>query len=320
MGGTKTVLALFGPEGPPAPALRRAVLPTATGTGPAASIRTFLGADAGRVRAACLAVAGPVRENRVPAVNLPWPLDGGDLARAAGLPRVTLLNDLEATAEALPVLAGADLLVLREGRPDPAGARAVIAAGTGLGMAIVSPRGEVVPAEGGHSTFPARTPLETALRDRLAGRYGHVSRERVVSGPGLAAIHAFLRDRAGLPPPPAAPDPAAAAAKAALRGGDPLAEEALRIFLCAYGASAGDLALVALARGGLYVAGGIAAKLASRFSGGEFLDGFSDKGRLRSLMDEIPVRLIRNQDAPVLGAARRAVRDAAASAPGGRPA
>jgi glucokinase len=311
VGGTKTVLALFGPDGPP---LRRAVLPTAGAADLAAPIRAFLGADAQRVRAACLAVAGPVRENRVPAVNLPWPLCGATLARDLGLPRVTLLNDLEATAEALPVLAPEDILTLREGRPDPLGARAVIAAGTGLGMAIISPGGEVVPAEGGHSSFPARTPFEIALRERLALRYGHVSRERVVSGPGLSAIHDFLRERAGLPPPPAAPDPAAAVAAAALRGGDPLAEEALGAFLLAYGASAGDLALIALARGGLYVAGGIAPKLRARFPDGRFLEGFSDKGRLRGLMEEIPVRIVLDEGAAVLGAARRARRTSAPTA------
>lgn len=313
VGGTKAILALFPPGGPPAKPARQAILAPRDHADFPALLRAFLGADAAAVRAASVAVAGPVRGNCCPAVNLPWPADGDAAAAALGLSGLALLNDLEATAMAIPALGPEDIAVLQAGRPDPAGARAVIAAGTGLGMAMVAPGGAVLPMEGGHTTFPARGPEEAALREFLARRHSTVSRERVVSGPGLAAIHAFLSERAGRPRREADGDPAAVSA-AARRGDDPLAVRALDLFLAAYGASAGDLALLTLPWGGLYVAGGIAPKVLSRLLDGPFLPAFLDKGRARGILADVPVRVVLDEHAAVTGAALHAAARAGGAA------
>jgi len=272
------------------------------------------------LRAACVGVAGPVDDNATHATNLAWEIDGDRVAAACGLADVHLINDLAATAEGVGLLSGDQLATLQPGEPDPEGNRAVIAAGTGLGMALM-PRidGRWVPVatEGGHQDWPPRNDDEISLFHTLRSRYdGRVSVERVVSGPGLVAIYDHLhaaglaaedpelRDRLERT------DPAQAISQAARAGTDPLAARAVELFLAAYGAAAGNLALVGLATGGLYVGGGIAPKILDALRSGPFLAAFRDKGRFRGLVERVPVRVALEPETALLGAARVAARRA----------
>jgi len=320
IGGTKTNVALLRFRGGAPKALRRATYRSGEFPGLAPILTDFLGDDEAKdVTGACFGIAGPVSGNRVRTPNLPWEVDGDALARAEGLPFLTLINDLEATAEGIPLLGPEDFTDLNPAAGARPGSAALIAAGTGLGMALI-PRvaGEPVslPSEGGHASFAPRDEEGIGLLRFLQKRLGRVSVERVVSGPGLVNVYEYFRDAGADPEIPqvaermAAGDPAAAIAEAAASGECPLSQRSLDFFIDAYGAAAGDLALVTLARGGLYVGGGIAPKLLPRIAEGRFLDGFLDKGRFRPLLERIPVRLIENPETAVLGAARRAARQA----------
>jgi glucokinase len=326
LGGTNLRLGLFAvesvvPDTPPR-LLHRETFASADFAGLAPVVEAFLasvGVGAVEVVAACFGVAGPVIGNRTRTPNLAWEIDGDGVAAAAGLRGLTLINDLLATAEGLPALGGEQVTVLQEGRPDPRGHAALIAAGTGLGMALLPRVGEArlaLPSEGGHQGFAPRTEDEDGLLDFLRRRHGRVSVERVVSGPGLVAIYQHLRESGRAPEDPELADrlertdPGDAISRAAAAG-DPLASAALDLFVAAYGAAAGDLALVALATGGLWVAGGIAPKIADRLRTGPFLAAFRDKGRFGQLMESIPVTLVLEPATALLGAARVAAREAA---------
>jgi glucokinase len=313
IGGTKTRIGLF--RAPDAPA-RSATYRSADHSGLLPIVREFLDEEGGeRPAAACFGIAGPVRDNRCSTPNLPWNVDGDALAAEAGLPVVQLVNDLAATADGIPLLAPEDLVELNPGAEGDGGDAALIAAGTGLGMALIDRSGggwRAMPSEGGHQSFSPRDARERALLERLQAELGHVSTERVVSGPGLVRVYhcvaatGVTADREIAQRIEAADDAAAEVAGAGLAGRCPACAEALELFLAAYGAAAGDLALVALATGGIYVGGGIAPKLWPRLGDGTFRDGFLDKGRMRSLLATVPVRLVRNPDTALLGAARRA--------------
>jgi glucokinase len=326
LGGTNLRLGLF--ERPAGDAVGGEVVPrlvhretfaSADYAGLAPVVEAFLAANGvavGEVAAACCGVAGPVLGNRTKTTNLAWEIDGDAVAAAVGLGGLTLINDLLATAEGLPALAGEQVLVLQEGRPDPRGHAALIAAGTGLGMSILPRVGEArlaLPSEGGHQGFAPRNPEEDALLAFLRRRHGHVSVERVVSGPGLVAIYRHLREAGRAPEDPdladriERTDPGDAISRAAAAG-DPLAAAALDLFVAAYGAAAGDLALVAFATGGLWVGGGIAPKIVERLAAGGFLAAFRDKGRFRDLMETIPVSLVLEPATALWGAARVAAR------------
>jgi glucokinase len=264
-------------------------------------------------------VAGPVLGNATRTSNLAWEIDGDAVAATTRLRRLTLVNDLLATAEGLPALSRDQVHVLQEGRPDPRGNAALIAAGTGLGMALLPRVGEgrvPLPSEGGHQGFAPRNEEEDGLLDFLRRRHGRVSVERVVSGPGLVAVYQSLRESGRAPEDPELADrlertdPGDAISRAAFAG-DPLASAALDLFVAAYGAAAGDLALVALATGGLWVGGGIAPKILDRLAAGLFLAAFRDKGRFRPLMETIPVTVVLDPATALLGAARLAAREAA---------
>jgi glucokinase len=330
LGGTNLRLGLFGvePSGGVAEVavprlVHRETFASADFAGLAPAIAAFLaavGVTAADVAAACFGVAGPVIGNRTKTPNLAWEIDGDDVAAAVGLRRVTLINDLLATAEGLPAFGGEQVTVLQEGRPDPRGHAALIAAGTGLGMALLPRVGEVrvpLPSEGGHQGFAPRSEEEDGLLDFLRRRHGRVSVERVVSGPGLVAIYHYLRDGGRAPEDPELADriertdPGDAISRAAAAG-DPLASAALDLFVAAYGAAAGDLALTAFATGGLWVAGGIAPKIADRLRAGPFLAAFRDKGRFGPMMEAIPVTLVLEPATAMLGAARVAAREALA--------
>lgn len=324
VGGTNLRLGLFAAEpGSDSPRLIHGeTFASADFAGLAPVVEAFLaavGVTAGDVVAACCGVAGPVIGNRTKTPNLAWEIDGDAVAAAAGLARLTLVNDLLATAEGLPGLSRVQVHVLQQGRPDPRGNAALIAAGTGLGVSLLPRVGDgrlPLPSEGGHQGFAPRSAEEDGLLAFLRRRHGRVSVERVVSGPGLVAIYQHLRESGRAPEDPELADrlertdPGDAISRAAAAG-DPLAAAALDLFVAAYGAAAGDLALVALATGGLWVAGGIAPKVLDRLVAGPFLAAFHDKGRFQPLMETIPVTVVLEPATALLGAARLAAREAA---------
>lgn len=266
---------------------------------------------------AAFGIAGPVQGRVVHATNLPWRIDADALQQRFGFTLCNLLNDLEATAYGLPALGPEDMLTLHAGTSDACGNAAVIAAGTGLGEAGLFWDGQQhhpFATEGGHASFSPGNDLEVALLRHLQQRYGHVSWERIVSGPGLVSLHEFLVLYRNASQPDwlrhekEQSDAAAAIANAALSGRDELCAEALDWFLRLYGAEAGNLALKVMSRGGMYLGGGIAPKILRRLQQGMFLDAFFGKGRMRPLLEAMPVRVILNDRAALYGAALVAAR------------
>ncbi len=249
---------------------------------------------------------------RARTTNLPWRVEAGSLGRALGVRQTILLNDLEATGYGIGELAPEDLETIAEGDPEAGGNAALIAPGTGLGEAGLywdGGRHRPFATEGGHADFAAADEVELALRQHLAGD-GHVSWERVLSGPGLLAIHEFLRAYRGSPVPDwleremASGDPAAAISRAAEARSCTVCAEAMDRFVRFFGAEAGNLALKVMATGGVFLGGGIPPRIAGRLMESDFLEAFQAKGRMRELMERMPVRLIRNDRAALLGAAR----------------
>ncbi|HYN20137.1 MAG TPA: glucokinase [Thermoanaerobaculia bacterium] len=320
IGGTKSNLGLFEVAGGMPRLLRGKTYRSAEHVSLDSLLQEFLGEDARDVRAACFGVPGLVIENRASVTNLPWTLDGGALSSRVGGHVVVLINDLVATAEGVPLLGPDELATLHPGGPEAAGSGnlALIAAGTGLGMALLPRIGGgwvPVPSEGGHMDYAPRNGDEVGLLVHLQEAFGgHVSIERVVSGPGLFNIYQYLRDRVGLPESSQVrsaleteDDPARVIGEAALaETPDPLCSRAVDMFVSAYGAAAGNLALVGTATGGLYVGGGIAPKLLPRLEDGTFLRAFFDKGRFREFLETVPVRVVLNDRAALLGAAYHA--------------
>jgi len=269
------------------------------------------------IDAACFGIAGPVIENTSKTTNLPWVVDGADLSKRFGIPQVRLLNDLEATAYGLLVLTPDETDVLNAGMPPATkGAMALIAAGTGLGEAILYWDGttyQPMPSEGGHCSFAPTSELEMELLRYVRTHHTHVSYERVLSGMGLHAIYEFLRDTKRNEPTWLAEklkveDPPAVIAEAGLKKQAEIAVQALDMFATIYGAEAGNLALKALALDGLYIGGGIAPKLLAKLKDGAFMKAFTHKGRYKKLLATIPVRVITNPKAALLGAASVAAR------------
>ena len=319
IGGTKTNVALFEARGP---ALCRVVVqqsfPSAGYDSLEAILADFVAAHKPeRVTGACFGVAGPVVRGRIEATNLAWKVSDESLARALNLPRVHLINHLEATAIGLDELSPEQLHTLNEGEADPSGHRALIAAGTGLGMAGLFNAGgryHPMPSEGGHMDFAPRNEREfemlSYLHEKVGGR---VSYERVLSGLGLFNIYSFLRDRghgeepAWLAEEIASGDPTAAVSRAGLEGKSELAATTLQMFVEIYGAMAGNLALLLKSTGGLYVGGGIAPKILDKLTDGTFMRNYGDKGRMSGLVMSIPVRVILDDKTALYGAGRRAL-------------
>jgi len=265
---------------------------------------------------ACFGVAGAVIDGHSNATNLPWQLDERALERALGAKRVKLLNDLEAAAYGMLQLAPEQLHVLQPGeRPRPRANAAVIAAGTGLGEAMLwydGARWHPVASEGGHADFAPADDEEIELLRYLRGRFGHVSSERVLSGPGLKNVYDFLRDTGRYEEPKwladelAAGDPSADISKLALAGKSPLCEAALRRFVRLYGSEAGNLAIRTLARGGVYVGGGIGPKILPALERPDFREAFLAKGRFRAFLEQVEVSVALDPSVPLLGAAHYA--------------
>ena len=313
VGGTKTAFALYEARGGELAPVGEAALQSREFPAFEAAVARFLaGAPRGAIEAACFGVAGPVVNGRCVTTNLPWVLDEAALAAAIPAKRVRLLNDLEATGHGVLALPPSSLVRLQPGAARQ-GNMVLLAAGTGLGEALLIWTGErhlVVASEGGHADFAPRTDLETELLRFLRKEFGRVSYERVLSGPGLFNIYRFLRDTGDVAEPRwlqgrlEREDPSAVVSEVALAGGHPLCVQALEMFAAIYGAEAGNLALKALAVGGVFVGGGIAPKISPKLTDGTFVTAFCDKGRFAALMASIPVSLVLEPRAALLGAAR----------------
>lgn len=284
-------------------------------TGLADIVRRFVASSpVPAVKAACFGIPGPVVDGVAKTTNLPWVVDRRDFVGLLGTSDVSLINDLEAIAHGVGTFADADTVTLAAGRSDHAGNAAVIAAGTGLGEAGLfwdGRRHRPFASEGGHAGFAPRNDLEIGLLRFLLAEHAHVSWERVLSGPGLHNIYRYLRSlRPGDEPAWLAErlhgeDPAPVIAECALEHTSPLCEQALALFVSLYGAEAANLALKVLATGGVFVAGGIAPKILPAIKAG-FMDAFLGQGRLRSVLEAIPVRVVLSDEVALRGAARAA--------------
>ncbi|WP_435007028.1 glucokinase [Tundrisphaera lichenicola] len=315
IGGTKTVLALFEPDGEELRVVREATYPSREHATFEEILGEFASSGPGpKVEAACFGVAGAVMDGHVSTTNLPWTLDEEALAESLKVGKATLLNDLEAAAYGTLHLSLEEKHVLNPGTSRrKRGNIAVIAAGTGLGEAILFFDGQKyqpIASEGGHSDFAPQSDLEIDLHKYLRQKFGgHVSYERVLSGPGFFNVYSFFRDTGHAPEPDwladeiRGGDPSAAVAKAGLAGTDQNCVATLDLFSTIYGAEAGNLALKALAVGGVFVAGGIAPKLLPALTRNDaFLKGFFAKGRFGSLMKNLHVSVALNPRAPLIGA------------------
>lgn len=268
-------------------------------------------AGASEIAAACFALAGPVSGSVVKLTNLPWAVDADELAKRYGIRHVALVNDFEAVGHGIAALQAGDLQVLQAGSAQAEGVRLVLGAGTGLGVAWLSSQQgayRVHPSEGGHMDFAPADEKQYQLLRYLQHRHGHVSYERIVSGPGLVAIYEFMRESGFATPSPRMlaaldeEDAAAVITRFSRHDEEPIARMVVDMFLSVYGAFAGNMALASLPRGGIYVAGGIAAKIAVQMQRGEFMDAFLSKGRFAELLATLPVRIVLNRDAGLMGA------------------
>jgi glucokinase len=268
--------------------------------------------QARRVIAAGFGVAGPVIGGQARLTNLDWEVNADSLARQIGVHSVVLLNDLEATGYGLPWLEAGQMLVLNPGTPRPQAAQALIAAGTGLGEAILHWSGGryvVAPGEGGHCDFAPRSEQEIELLRYMKKAGGPVSFEMLLSGRGFLTLHQFLDARVRHPDfDGSQADPAPGITRRALDGSCPVCAEALGLWTSLYGAEAGNLALKALSLGGMFVAGGIAPKILPKMTDGTFLRAFCQKSKFENLLSQIPVHLVLGDQAPLVGAAAEAAR------------
>lgn len=275
-------------------------------------VREFLLTQTQEITKACFGVAGPVREGRCLATNLPWVIDAKQMSFGLRIPSVSLLNDLEAKAFGIRMLKKEELFVIHSGDPHQKGNQALIAAGTGLGEAGLYWDGKEhhpFPCEGGHVDFAPRDALEIELLAYLQKKFGHVSYERVVSGPGIPILYHFLIETGKEKESPLVKealkkdDPPKVISEWAMKHRDPACLRAVDWFLSLYGAESGNLALKMFSLGGFYIGGGIAPHLAERMKTGSFLPSFMNKGRFKDLLESIPVYVILNDDASLLGAA-----------------
>lgn len=310
VGGTKTLLGLFERLVPRPRSIARRVFATLEYDDLPAMIAAFA-AEApiprNSIEAACFGVAGPVLGETAQLTNVPWRVDARHLAETLNIPRVRLLNDVQAMACALPVLAPSELHVLQPGVVLAGGNMALIAAGTGLGQAVlhfVDGRFVPMPCEAGHADFAARTETDITVLRAIVARYGRASVEHVVSGRGLLNVHqAMHAEPCRAVPDIHASDAPAAVTAAASEGRCPACVATLATFVEAYGAEAGNLALRALATAGLFVGGGIAPKILSALASGPFMQAFRSKAPLDDLVARVPVSVVLHPEPGLLGAA-----------------
>lgn len=316
IGGTKTDLALFSKETGPRRPLAEASFPSSQYPSLEATVREFLRQAGQPVTIGSFGVAGPVVGGRAKVTNLPWIVDAEELKRELDLEAVSLWNDLETIAAAVPILEPSDLYTLNQGEPAPQGAIAVIAPGTGLGEAYLTwdcGRYQARPSEGGHADFAPTDSLQIDLLKYLMDRYGHVSNERVCSGIGIPAIYDCLKENGYAEEPPwmaerlaGAADPTPVIVSAALDKQNPcdLCAKTLDTFISILAAEAANLSLKVLGTGGVYLAGGIPPRILPALTNGRFMRAFTHKGRMSDLTARMPVHVVLNPRVGLLGAAR----------------
>ncbi len=313
IGGTNSRLAVFDVEGGRPKPVTEGTFPSRAHQGLNEIVAKFTAEQNQSFDGACFGVAGPVKRGRSETPNLPWVVDAGQLASQLGLETVLLINDLEANAHGIAALEPKDFITLNDGERDAYGNAALISPGTGLGEAGLRWEGDhhrPFPSEGGHADFAPRNEVEIELLRYLLTQFESVSYERVLSGPGLHNIYKFLRDT-GRGDEPAwlaerlrEEDPPAVISSVALEGGCDLCAQAMDLFVSVHGAEAGNLALKVLATGGVFVGGGIAPKILPKLKAPAFMRAFTAKGRMRPLLEAIPVKVILNEKTALLGAAR----------------
>ena len=317
VGGTKTSLALFDAEEGPRRPLREATFPSEHYPNLEAIVDEFLSRGDESPNFACFGVAGPVVEGRATITNLSWTMDEEQLADAFRFDQVLLINDLVSIANAIPLMEDEDLHTLNDREPEFGGAIAVVAPGTGLGEAFLTWSGsryEAHPSEGGHTDFAPADELQIGLLHYLQDIYGHVSWERVCSGVGIPNIYAYLKASGAASEPPwlaeklaSVEDPTPVIVNHAIEPDEPceLCLATVHTFVSILGAETGNMALKALATGGVYLGGGIPPRIVRFLDDGRFMIAFQRKGRLGELAASLPVHVILNPKAALLGAARR---------------
>lgn len=312
VGATKTNLGLFTVRENTLTPLRLKTFASKDYPGLIPLVREFLSNETTLIPRACFGVAGPVIDGKSKTPNLPWFLDAEEIARSLALDSVSLINDLEANAYGLLTLEPEAFAMLNEGVMPRHGNMALIAAGTGLGQSIIVTDERVyrpLASEGGHADFAPRTEIEIELLRYLMALFGHVSYERLLSGPGLLNIYNFLRESQQFTEPPwlkermSSDDSSAVISEMALAKKADICIKALDLFVTIYGAEAGNLALKAKAVRGVYVGGGIAPKILEKLRDGTFIRAFADKGRYADFVSKIPVRVVLNDEAALRGAA-----------------
>ncbi len=319
IGGTKTILALFDPASGPHHPIAEQTFASGSYSGLTAIIREFLAQHPAEIAGAAFGVAGPVMGGRASITNLSWVIDAAELSDALhGVP-VRLLNDLEAIAQAVPILEPADLVTLNPGQPVAGGAIGVIAPGTGLGEAFLTwdgTRYRPHPSEGGHATFAPRNAIERALQAYLLQRFNHVSYERVCSGMGIPNLYAFARDELLQRETPEVAEqlavvvdqtPVIVSAGMSTDAMCLVCRTALELFVDILAAEAGNLALKVLATGGVYIGGGLPPRMLPLIRRKRFLHIFRDKGRFSDLLARVPIHVILEPKAGLLGAAAAAM-------------
>jgi glucokinase len=314
IGATRTRLAAFEKEGSRLQLVIEKTYMSQEHSSLSEIVAAFIKAEGIAVHRACFGVAGPVRRGRSKISNLPWVIDSRDLAKQLQLDSVGMINDLEAYAYGIDGLDSKDFVTLNEGSEDAEGNRAVISARTGLGVAGLywdGFRHHPFACEGGHSDFAPRNVLEMELLAYLQKKYGRISCERLLSGPGIKNIYDFLRDTQKADEPQwlkdqigAAPDPPALISQLALEGKAAICDQTLSIFVSIYGAETGNCALNFMSTGGIFIGGSVAAKIVPKMKDPIFMQSFLDKGRMVPLLKEIPVTIVLNDDSGLIGAAR----------------
>jgi len=314
IGATRTRLAAFETEGHRLKCVVEKTYMSQQRDGLFGILAEFIKTEGIPVHSACLGVAGPVRAGRSKISNLPWIIDAKEVAKQLRLNSVGLLNDLEAYAYGIDGLESKDFITLSEGLEAAEGNRAVISAKTGLGMAGLywdGFRHHPFACEGGHADFAPRNALQTELLVYLQKKYGRISCERILSGPGIKNIYDFLRDAHKAEEPEwlgtqmsAAPDPPALISQLALAGKAAICDQTLAIFVSVFGAQAGNCALNFMSTGGIFIGGVIAAKIVPKMKDPVFLESFLDKGRMGAILKDMPVKIVVNDDCGMIGAAR----------------
>ncbi|MCB8984993.1 MAG: glucokinase [Ardenticatenaceae bacterium] len=313
IGGTKTVLALFATESHTLQSQYEVTFWNRDFDSLEAVILAFLRETTAPITSACFGVAGPVVQGRAQITNLPWVIDATAVQDAYGFPQVFLLNDLEAIASAVPYLTSADLVTLNEGIPEPQGALAVIAPGTGLGEAFLVWNGRAYqahPSEGGHVSFGPTNTEQMQLLTYMLSRFNHVSVERVCSGSGIPNLYGSLRQSGRYEEPDwlrqalvEAIDPTPVIVEAAIENNEPICVATLDLFLDILADEASNMALKVLSTGGIYLGGGIPPRILPQLQQPRFMEVFTNKGRFSEMMQKMPVHVIRNPKSALYGAA-----------------